>query len=390
MDIKEVVKVAFNDFVADAMIVRKKNREIRAFRDPRRVAIANSFPLTNEQREEIDDLFVNNYGKKVGYVWHQNYAAHTGRFDKRFFPGLLYLSEFEQFENQNKSFVSVFNDKNFIPEVAKSVGVRTPRVIVSCTNGLLRDGDNKIIDQVHAEGLIREARRCFVKPTVNSSSGRGCDIINEDARVSFTRNTLVINGEDSTAGYKNDFVVQELVVCHDSIRAIYAGSCNTFRVITYLWKGTIEVMPVAIRFGRSGNFLDNAHQGGMFCAVYDDGSMGSLAVTEFNDQFSEHPDTHTIFANHRIDNVGKVVEVAKRMHAIVPQIGVVNWDFTIDADGEPVLIEANCKNGGIWCPQMAHGIGAFGDKTPEVLRWLRFMKGLKPHLRINYVGGYIE
>lgn len=185
-------------------------------------------------------------------------------------------------------------------------------------------------------------------------------------------------------------MVQRLLVCHETIRALYAGSVNSFRVITYLWKGQVEVMPLIIRIGQGGHYLDNAHQGGMFCAVYDDGTMGNHAVTEFNDQFKEHPDTHIVFATHRIAHINKVITAAKRMHAAIPQLGVVNWDFTVDEGGEPVLIEANCANGSVWLPQMAHGVGAFGERTAEVLQWLRFMKRLKPGERERFVGGWME
>lgn len=127
----------------------------------------------------------------------------------------------------------------------------------------------------------------------------------------------------------------------------------------------------------------------MFCAVYDDGTMGDNAVTEFNDQFKEHPDTHLVFSDHRIEHLDKVIDAAKKMHAAIPQIGVVNSDFTINENGQAVLIEANVKNGSIWLPQMAHGVGAFGDKTEDVLRWLRFMKKLKPQERNIFAHGRI-
>lgn len=146
-------------------------------------------------------------------------------------------------------------------------------------------------------------------------------------------------------------------------------------------------MPIIIRIGQGGHYLDNAHQGGMFCAVYDDGTMGHHAMTEFNTQFIEHPDTHVRFETRRIANIDIMIAAARRMHSVIPQIGVVNWDFTIDADGEPVLIEANTKGGSIWLPQMAHGVGAFGERTEEVLQWLRFMKKLSPNQRKQCSGG---
>lgn len=389
MGMKEMIKNAGRDLMVNITMERKRRREIRAFRDPRRVAIANHFPLSQQQKEQVDELFLSNYGKKVDYVWHQNYAAHTGHFDYRFIPGVLYIPEFEAFENQNKSFVKACNDKNFIPLVAQSVGVKMPGTIVSCTNGLLRDGENRLITPDMAKELVCQAGPAFFKPTVGSNSGRGCRVLAPDDLIRFTRDTLILESQDVIVG-KTDFVIQELVKCHDSIRAIYPESVNTFRVISYLWKGRIEVMPVIIRIGQGGSVLDNAHQGGMFCAVHDDGAMGTVAVTEFNNQFSEHPDTHLVFASHRIEHLDEVIKAARKMHAAIPQLGVVNWDFTIDSTGNPVLIEANCKNGSVWLPQMAHGVAAFGERTAEVLQWLRFMKKLNPHERAPFVGGYME
>lgn len=39
---------------------------------------------------------------------------------------------------------------------------------------------------------------------------------------------------------------------------------------------------------------------------------------------------------------------------------------------------------------MAHGVSALGERTAEVLQWLRFMKELNPKDRQRFVGGYME
>lgn len=373
----------------DVFMAYRHHCEKSKYKDAKRLAIVNQFSLTKEQKEQIDDLYVTNYGKRIDYVWHQDYAAHSGKFDYRYFVELAYVPEFETFENQNCGANLIVEDKNFLPLIAATVGVETPKTILSCTNGFLRDSEGMAITPNMAKEIILRQGDCFVKPTVGSSSGEGCSIIKADANVDFSHNTLIIKGING-GGWRHNFVVQQLIECHDSIRALYEGSVNSFRVITYLWKGEIEVMPMIIRIGQGGHFLDNAHQGGMFCAVNEDGTMGDHAVTEFNKQYKEHPDTKCVFASHKIEHVDKVLSAAKKMHLAVPQIGVVNWDFTIDKNGKPLLIEANCNYGSVWLPQMAHGVGAFGNKTAEILQWLRFMKKLKPDDRKKFVGGYME
>jgi len=365
--------------------------EIDKFNAPRRRAIADLFPLTQEQKEQIDELFLTNYGEKVDYVWHQNYAAHAGRFDYKFMPELLFIPEFERFQNLNKAANRMMSDKNFLPIIAKAAGIQMPRTVLSCTNGILRDSENRIVTSNQGEEILQSYPVFFVKPSVDSCSGQGCRLKreNDDCKV---RNGRLILGKSNadSAEYAHDYVCQQVVKTHESVAVLHPESVNTFRVITYLWEDAIETMPVILRIGRGNSNVDNAHAGGMFIAINADGSLGNHAVTEFNDQYKVHPDSGIVFKDHIIVSYDKMINAAKRMHEMVPQIGVVNWDFTIGTDGEPILIEANIEGGSIWLPQMAHGVGAFAGRTERVLQWLRFMKKTKPEERSRYIGGKIE
>lgn len=113
--------------------------------------------------------------------------------------------------------------------------------------------------------------------------------------------------------------------------------------------------------------MDNAHAGGMFIALSEDGTLHEKAFTEFDDSFSQHPDSGLVFDGYKIDKLPEVVNTVKKMHYLMPSIGVINWDMTIDENGYPILIEANVNCGSIWLFQMAHGCGVFGEKTPEIL-----------------------
>jgi len=380
--IKKVVQET-SDKVYFKMVHRN---EIQKFKDPRRREIANQYPLSKEQQEQIDELYVTNYGEKIDYVWHQNYAAHANKFDHRFIPELLYIPEFERFQNQNDAANRILSDKNFLPIVAKAAGVKMPETIVSCTNGVLRDSDNHILTSSMSEDILHKNSRFFVKPATGSCSGKSCKLVTESDDFVINGNTLIFK-DNNKVKYSSNYVIQEVVKTHPSISALHPESVNTFRIITYYWKNAIETMPVILRIGRGKSNVDNAHAGGMFIAVHADGSLGDHAVTEFNQQFYTHPDSGIVFKDYIIASYDEMIKAAKRMHEMVPQIGVVNWDFTIDENGIPVLIEANIKGGSVWLPQMAHGVGAFGDRTEEVLQWLRFMKKLKPSERKAYVGG---
>ena len=81
----------------------------------------------------------------------------------------------------------------------------------------------------------------------------------------------------------------------------------------------------------------------MFIGVSDQGLLAPSALTEFNERFTKHPDTGVVFGGYRIFGAEKVIGAAKRMHATMPQVGIVSWDFTVDEDGEPLVIEANIR-----------------------------------------------
>lgn len=358
--------------------------EKKKFRDKRRIEICNSTKLSQEQIDSVEKLYKNNYGKKIPLTWHKSYTAYTGRFDKYYFPEILYIPEFERYMNYNQSLANVLEDKNLLYVFAKASNVRMPRMYLSCQAGIYKDAENKVLDFEKACSLISNIGVCFAKPSIGTDSGRGCEVY------------CLVNGTDTKSGKTSDmilkdlgkdFTIQERLVCHESIRKIYDGSVNTFRIMTYRWKNQIIVAPIIMKIGRGGSYLDNAHAGGMFIALSDDGTLHKTAFTEFKEEFVEHPDSKLKFEGYRIPLLPNVVDAVKKMHYSLPAIGVINWDMTLDESGQPVLIEANVNGGSIWLFQMAHGCGVFGERTPEILRWLHKMNETKYSDRAQYYFG---
>ncbi len=332
--------------------------------NPKRQIIASQFTLTKEQKNKIDKLYLENYGKKIPYDWHKYYSSYTGSFDEKYFPELLFIPEFERLMNNNNSYVEVFQDKNILPMLAKSAGVRMPKTIFSCINGLLQNSNHNIVS---AKDVYKLEGEYFIKPTVDSCSGVGCRVINiYHGKDTITNESI----EEIIKSKGNNWVIQERIKCHESITKIYSESVNTFRIMTYIWNNKICYSPVIMRIGQGGSHLDNAHAGGMFIAIDTDGSLHDTAFTEFKEKFREHPDTHLKYNGYKIPLFPKVLEAAVHCHSFIPQVGCINWDFTIDESGEPLLIEANLRGGGIWLFEMAHGTGPFGENTAEILKWI--------------------
>ncbi len=203
--------------------------EKKKFRDKRRVEICNSTKLSQEQIDSVEKLYKNNYGKKIPLTWHKSYTAYTGRFDKYYFPEILYIPEFERYMNYNQSLANVLEDKNLLYVFAKASNVRMPRMYLSCQAGIYKDAENKVLDFEKACALISNIGVCFAKPSIGTDSGRGCEVY------------CLVNGTDTKSGKTSgmllkdlgkNFTIQERLVCHESIRKIYDGSVNTFRIMT--------------------------------------------------------------------------------------------------------------------------------------------------------------
>ncbi len=355
-------------------------RELKNIKDPRFREVAETFPLTKENKEAIDDFYMTNYGEKIPYIWHQYFSAHSGVFNPQYFPNLLLHPYFEFFINMNRHYAFVFEDKNVLPFIAFSAGVKMPRTILSKTYGIMRDGDSRIVNERQAKDILKLNGEVFCKSSTGSYGGRGCFVANfNEAKDS--------NIEEVLKGLGSNFVIQNKIECHNSIAKIYPNAVNTFRVITYRWKEKFIQLPVFMRVGQGGAVVDNGAAGGMFLGVNADGSLTEKAVMPYNTCILTHPDTGFLFKGHVINGFQKVCDAAIRMHQMMPQVGMVYWDFTIDTECEPVLIECNILNGTIYAIQMTHGVPAFGDQTAEVLQWIRKMKHASYNKRQYYAFG---
>ena len=381
---KRKVKEILADICERYVLYRCRRVEKINIKDPARKVTYQKLELTEEQKKEIDEIYIKNYGEKIPYTWHRYYTAFTGNFDAKYIPDLIFIPEFERFMNQNKPYIEVLADKNVLSVFAKNAGITVPETFMACIKGVYRDGNGDCIKKEDAIKAVWNIGEAFIKPTVDSSSGRGCAVVN------------FVDGKDTVSGKTvkelfdamgRDFLLSERLKCHESISTLYQNSVNTFRIMTYRWKDELIVVPSVMRIGQGGAVVDNGHQGGIFVAVDDDGTLHKRGMTEFKNEIYQHPDTGVVFDGYKIDLFPKVLKAAKKMHDAIPQAGSVGWDFTINEAGEPVLIEANLSAASLWLFEMSRGVGVFGDKTEEVLRWIRFMKETKLRDRTKFAFG---
>ena len=340
----------------------------REIKNPKRQQILNKYILSEEQKRKIDEFFVANYGKKIPYEYHRYYSSYMNSFDEKYIPEFIFISEIEAKLN-SRDYSRVLADKNLLPLlVDKSTSCRCAKIFVSCTDGVLKNGRFELIDKVEAKEILKDAGLVFFKPSVDSSSGRDCCVYDfHNGTDSFSQKNL----DEILHDCPENFNFQEIIRNCDSVKRLHPESLNTFRIVTYILNGKVYHFPVIMRIGRGKANVDNAHQGGIFIGVEDDGSLKECGFTEFQDRFFEHPDTKIRFDGYCVPEVKQCILAAHEMQAKLPQTKLMSFDFVADENGMPVLIEINLQYQTIWMSQMAHGKGAFGENTAEILNFIR-------------------
>lgn len=350
-----------------------KRHEVKKINQKNRKKIYSKVVLSRNQITQTQMFFKKHYGKKISLKWHKEYYAISGKFDYRFFPEYLYIPAYERLSNSPKYF-ECFQDKNVTSLFLKSVDfVKDVEVYIRCMNGVLYDSNFDIIKLDDAVKLLSDKKNFFIKLSVDSNSGRGCRICHILDGVDVDTGDKII---DILHSFGKNYIVQKIVVNSFKLKQLNPTSLNTFRVITYLLDGKIYHTPTILRIGRMGNFLDNAHAGGIFIGVDDSGNLLDTAFTEFGDRYDKHPDTQILFKGYCVEEFPRILEVAHKLQSLFPQVRIIHWDLTIDENNDIVLIEANMRGGGIWLPQMAHGKSPFGDNTARILEIIRKNKNL--------------
>jgi len=317
--------------------------------------------LTKEQIEEINAV----YGFKVDTRWHRYFQYYTGKFDAQYLPDNIFALSMEGKMNPRK-IASELEDKIRLPILYSTVpGLVLPKTVVSNASGIYYDGNYNVISKAEADAIVKqfleENFEAIKKPTRDSGGGEGIQMLCRDTFEALS--------------FDENFIVQERIVNQEDIRTLNPSSLNTMRVITYICDNQYFCAPLAMRMGCGTSRLDNITSGGICIGVMENGELCDHAYTEFRvDKYAEHPSTGVKFEGYRIRNVDKVINAAIECHKRTPHMIMASWDFTLNENGQPVLIEVNLTRQSESFPQYTHGRSLFGENTAKMLE-IRNKKG---------------
>lgn len=213
-------------------------------------------------------------------------------------------------------------------------------------------------------------KKIVIKPSVDGESGRGVKLFQyKEPQWLDIGSDIPLSIAFLEANYGNDFIIQECLEQHPDLAYFNPTSVNTLRLSLYRSVKTNECVftRAIIRIGGKGALVDNAHAGGGYVGIQSDGLLCNKVLNQYGESCTVFNDID-FTREHRIPHWDRVIEFAKYIGANVPHHRLLALDIMLDKEGNPRLIEFNCKSYSMWLFQFTTG-GAFSEYTDEVIEY---------------------
>lgn len=311
-------------------------------------------PIPSDYRKSIKE-FWKKY-TKISPKWAWYYASKNGIKDPRYIPNTLIYTKIDQHFN-NRKIGYGFNDKNYYSLIFQ--GIKQPDVIARNIGGIFVDKNYNLICIEDIISLIKQEKEVICKPSLESGSGRSIQFWNTKNNVNNISQFL--NDKNET-----DYIIQKIIEQHENLNKVHSGSVNSLRIVSILMQDGVYILSSNLRMGVDSGRVDNVTAGGISCGINNDGTLKKYATSYYTgEKFEKHPQG-LIFEGYKVPSYENAIKLVIEAHPLIPHFRLVSWDIAIDKDGNPVLIEANMRKGGINLNQFNNG-PLFGDLTEKVL-----------------------
>ena len=310
--------------------------------------------LTAEQKRAVK-RFWSQYIKHPHLLAHQYYTEKCGMFSPEYIPSDFFYTKIDPYFNDWNA-ARVIDHKCYYDMYLPNV--KHPGIVAKRINGFWYDSAGRWISEEEGWRRIEEIPACFAKVARESCGGSGVRYLSDPEQKSRFR--------ADAEKQKLDYIFQLPVKQHPQVSAIYPHSINTIRVISMLRKDDVKIYSMVLRMGRGGMIVDNLTSGGMSCGITEDNRLKRWAYTSKGERCEKHPDTGTVFEGFELPSMDQVRAIVKANHSAFPHFRLMSWDFAIDDEGDPVLIEVNVSYGDLDCHQFNNG-PLFGEDTKSIM-----------------------
>lgn len=240
-------------------------------------------------------------------------------------------------------------------------GINQPKVLLIRINGSYYDDRYNLVSREESTRLLLSVESVFAKATIFSNQGKG---------VGFYK-TSDLSLDQLEKRFGDDFIVQKPVMQSQITKRFSKKSLNTFRISTMLINGKCSLCTILFRCGAGESMVDNGYAGNIIVGVEEDGQFHPYGFDKWFNKH-EYSDTGISFSDCKIEKVKELVQFAINNHSKkLPLCGFVGWDLAIDENDNPLLIEVNLFQPGVFFEQLCVEKPLFGERTEEVIEWVK-------------------
>ena len=333
--------------------------------------------LCESEKKSIIELWGELGAGIIDFDYWKFYKMMTGESCPVFVADNIYWSRIIRALNP-ASMTRTYINKSLYPIIFK--GLKQPNVLINCIEGSHYNAEMDRIDRGDVVKILQSyGDEVIIKLTTASSGGHGVTKIKCGDSADHISDVLASIGKN--------YICQGVLRQSENTAIFNESSLNTFRINTVNINGTCSCECIMFRHGQNGSIVDNFAAGGIACGMTKEGVFNGVNVNSQLQRVARLSDG-TSYEDLSIPEISNVIHTAIDAHQrFMPYIGHAAWDFAIDENGDPVMIEVNLMLPGIMIEQLTSCGSIFGDRTEEVIRyttdrnkslsWTEFVGGWK-------------
>jgi len=304
-------------------------------------------PSINEARK-----YWQKYNIKLNPKGHAFCASLNNIHSSRYIPDNIFYNHIMPSLNNN-NLAEAYNDKNMYDVFMQDI--KMPKTIMRCMHGNLHDAEYNFLNiRDYSNSLPNKEVDCFIKPTIDSGSGKNikkCKI--RDGKIFVDEILQDVNKLRSS--YAGEFIIQEGMDQSSILSDIYPYSINTIRSMSLRYENKIVVLSNLPKFGNNKNYVDNTGAGGVVCGIDHHGILTEFGYDSKMNKIFEHPFTRKPFKKIILPNIFDLEKIIIQGHERLQHFDLVAWDIALDNLNQYVLIEYNLLSPGLDYHQVING-----------------------------------
>ena len=274
------------------------------------------------------------FGRRPDRYWFELAGSREQKMDPRYIPSDLYYIELLPYLN-NMQFRFALGDKNLLDQILPDA--KQAKTVCRRISGEYYNDKMELIGEDEAADIcLGRKTRLFIKPALYTGFGQGIQCFDpSECTAERIRELFMETG--------TNFIVQEEIIQHEVLSAFNPDSVCTIRVLSLFIEGRVHITNVYLRFRVPGS--SHVIVGREYNAeILPDGHVSSKICLDEGGWFDNRKEG--IFDDTLvIPGMDRVLEEAKRLHPMIGHFKWIGWDFTLDQDGDPLLIEFNASPG---------------------------------------------